>query len=122
MVHGRVCQNCSNSRFPVLVQLYRKDRKNKAHGFSFRDYNNKVALAFYADLVSTKLWDKLMKEEIISYDLEVKRAHLQEFQTGGSLLLVVNISMQSYPVLDSDASDDDIVCNGRVYIGYIHIQ
>jgi hypothetical protein len=29
-----------------------------------------------------------MKEEIISYDLEVKRAHLRELQIGGSLLLV----------------------------------
>ena len=81
-------QNCSDSRFPVLVQLYHKDRKNEAHGFSFRDYNNRVAFAFYADLVSTKLWDKLMNEEITSYDLEVKRAQLQEFQIGGSLLLV----------------------------------
>jgi hypothetical protein len=88
MVHGRVCQNCLNSRFPVLVQLYHKNSKNEAHGFSHRDYDNRVAIAFYADLVSTKLWDKLMKEEIISYDLEVKRAHLQEFQIGGSLLLV----------------------------------
>jgi hypothetical protein len=88
MVHGRVSQNCLNSRFPVLVQLYHKNRKNEAFGFSLRDYNNRVAIAFYADLVSTKLWDKLMKEEIISYDLEVKRAHLQEFQIGGSLLLV----------------------------------
>jgi hypothetical protein len=88
MVHGRVCQNCLSSRFLVLVQLYHKNSKNEAQGFSVRDYNNRVAIAFYADLVSSKLWDKLMKEEIKSYDLEVKRAQLQELQIGGSLLLV----------------------------------
>jgi hypothetical protein len=89
MVHAsRVCQDRLNSRFPALVQLYHKNSKNEALGFSLGDYNNRVAIAFYADLVSKSLWNKLMKEEIISYDLEVKRAHLQELQIGGSLLLV----------------------------------
>jgi hypothetical protein len=43
---------------------------------------------FYADLVSGKLWNLLQSANVLSYDLEMKRASLASLKIAGSILLV----------------------------------
>ena len=67
--------------------LYHRNPQNIRHGFDRQTYDD-ARVSFYADVVANKLWRMLEEEEVISYDLEVKRAQLADLQIAGSLLLV----------------------------------
>jgi superfamily I DNA/RNA helicase len=73
--------------FCFVAKVYHgRTGSGKGCGFLPEYYEGK--LSFYADLVSTKLWEYFELDKVVSYDLEVKRAQLRNLQINGTLLLV----------------------------------
>ena len=83
--------------------------KGMEYCFDPRVYNNKEKIGFYADQ-ACRLWEIIIKENIRSFDTEMKRAQLLGLQVPGSILLVDESQ-------DMDACQVDWISRQQVNFG-----
>jgi len=83
--------------------------KGESFGFHPSIYNNKRKIGFYADQAA-RLWKAILRDDIRSFDFEMKRVQLLEIRVPGSILLVDESQ-------DMDACQIDFIARQQIEFG-----